>query len=263
MKPYWAHLAASMRLLLQYRAAAIAGAGTQAFWGIMRMMIFAAFYAGGAGTAPMSLDEVIAYIWLGQAFLVLTPFTGGDRELTERIRSGMVVFDLLRPVDPYAYWFSRVLAGRLAPALLRALPILVLATLAGWLRWPAPAVCGAWLLSMASALLLSSAMVTAMTLSAFWTLSGQGIIQLMAALSMLLSGLIVPLPLFPAPLQPLLDLLPFRGLVDIPFRVFTGHVPLTALPSLLAHQAGWTLALALIGRLTVTRALRRVVIQGG
>lgn len=263
MRPYFANLAAYMHLLLQYRAAAIAGASTQAFWGIMRMMIFAAFYANSTGAPPMSLDEVIAYIWLGQAFLVLTPFTGGDRELTERIRSGKVAFDLLRPLDPHAFWFSRVLAGRLAPALLRALPILVLATVMGWLRWPGPLVLGAWLISMGCALLLSAAMVTAMTLSAFWTISGQGVVHLMAALSMLLSGLIVPLPLFPDSLQPLLDFLPFRGLVDIPFRVFTGHIRPDALPALLGHQLGWTVALVLIGRLTVQRALRRVVIQGG
>lgn len=43
MTPYLAILSARFRTLLQYRAAAAAGFGTQLFWGLIRMMIFEAF----------------------------------------------------------------------------------------------------------------------------------------------------------------------------------------------------------------------------
>ena len=36
MRPYWAVLSARFRMLLQYRAAALAGLGTQVFWGLIR-----------------------------------------------------------------------------------------------------------------------------------------------------------------------------------------------------------------------------------
>ena len=36
--------------------------------------------------------------------------------------------------------------------------------------------------------------------------------------------MIIPLPLFPDWAQPVVWALPFAGLVDLPFRVYTGHI---------------------------------------
>ncbi len=44
MTPYLAVFSARIRMLLQYRAAAMAGMATQIFWGWIRVMIFAAFH---------------------------------------------------------------------------------------------------------------------------------------------------------------------------------------------------------------------------
>ena len=100
LRPYRAVLSARFRALLQYRGAALAGLGTQFFWGLIRMMIFTAFYAGAAGAMPMSRESVVAYVWLGQAFFLLIPFRG-DAEIIGMIRSGNVAYELLRPVDLY------------------------------------------------------------------------------------------------------------------------------------------------------------------
>jgi len=52
-KPYMAVLSARCRMLLQYRAAAVAGFGCQLFWGLIRMMIFQAFYENADAAVPM------------------------------------------------------------------------------------------------------------------------------------------------------------------------------------------------------------------
>ena len=44
MRPYRAAFAARFQLMLQYRAAALAGFATQCWWGGLKVMIFAAFY---------------------------------------------------------------------------------------------------------------------------------------------------------------------------------------------------------------------------
>jgi ABC-2 type transport system permease protein len=75
--------------------------------------------------------------------------------------------------------------------------------------------------------------------------------------------MIIPLPLFPDWAQPIVRALPFAGLVDLPFRVFTGHIPTSALLPVLTHQLFWTIALVLIGRQLLSRGLRRIVVQGG
>ena len=97
--------------------------GTQLFWGLIRVMIFEAFYRSSNASQPMELDDVMTYVWLSQAFLALLPWNI-DLNLRAQIRSGGVGYELLRPVDLYAYWFSRSLAWRAAPTLLRA-PLLI------------------------------------------------------------------------------------------------------------------------------------------
>ena len=261
MRPYLAVLSARFRMLLQYRAAAVAGLATQIFWGLIRMMIFIAFF-DNAINPPMNLGQVITYVWLGQAFLLLM-ILGPDSELQRMINSGNIAYELLRPVDLYGLIFTRTLAGRVAPMCLRAGPILLLATLPGWLHWPTLWSLAAFAISIIGAILLCSAVGALMTVSMFWTISGAGVVRIISGAAYFLSGLVVPLPLFPESLQRVLYALPFRGLADIPFRLFTGNLLPSDLWRVLAQQLGWTVALVLFGRWLLGRALRRVVVQGG
>ena len=119
LRPYAAVFAGRFALTLQYRAAALAGFVTQLWFGVIRVLIFAAFYAGGAAHAPMSLGNAIAYTWLGQAFLVFLPWNA-DPEVAEMVRSGAVAYERLRPVDTYAWWYARALSWSIARVLGRA-----------------------------------------------------------------------------------------------------------------------------------------------
>ncbi len=62
LQPYAAVVSARYRMLLQYRAAAVAGFGTQLFWGAIRLMILAAFYASSRQPPPMSMADIVDYI---------------------------------------------------------------------------------------------------------------------------------------------------------------------------------------------------------
>ena len=125
-RPYRALLSARYRMLLQYRVAAIAGAGTQFFWGFIRIMILLAFYRSSSAEPPMQFADIVTYVWLGQALLALLPWNH-DLELERQIRSGDVAYELVRPLDLYAFWAMRILATRIAATSLRAVPIVVVA----------------------------------------------------------------------------------------------------------------------------------------
>ena len=64
-------------------------------------------------------------------------------------------------------------------------------------------------------------------------------------------------------IQPLFQWLPFRGLADVPFRIYNGHIPLPEAGAELALAATWTLVLVLAGRQLMARGARRLVVQGG
>lgn len=262
MKPYLAIFAARFRLLLQYRAAAVAGIACQFFWGLIRMMIFQAFYENAGSDVPINLAQTVAYVWLSQGFMMLLPFRA-DGEIDAMIRSGSVAYELLRPANLYNLWYAREIANRIAPVTLRAAPMLVVATLAGWLHWPGPANLAAFALAILAAALLASAISLLMTISMFWTLSGRGITLILSPTMFLLSGMIIPIPLFPDFLQPLLRALPFVGLIDLPIRLFVQHIPAAAAVNVFAYQLAWTAGLIILGREVMRRATRRLVVQGG
>lgn len=263
MRPYLALFSARFRLLLQYRAAAMAGFGTQLFWGMLKVMIFTAFFNSAKGPFPMTLVETVSFIWLVQGFLVMLPWNT-DKDVEKLIRSGDLAYELCRPLDLYWHWFWRCMAMRTAPALLRATPLLLLAGLfLGLQAPPSLASGGAFLVAMLAAVFLATAITVFMLVSMLWTLSGEGVRRLVPALAMVTSGMLLPLPLFPAWMQPLLNFLPFRGVVDIPFRLYLGHLPASQLPSLLFHQLAWCGVLIAAGYGLLQRGLQRVAIQGG
>ena len=270
LTPYTAVVSARYRNLLQYRAAAFAGFVTQLFWGAVRLMIFGAFYAAAEGPQPMNMVEVVAYVWLGQAMLGMLPWNT-DADFQEQVASGAVAYDLLRPLDLYGYWFARTLAFRTATTTLRAIPMMIFAMLLlpafGLADWALPAPSGAaligFLVAITAAALLSTAITVLAHISMLWTLSGEGVDRIMPSFVTILSGMVVPLPLFPDWLQPFLEWQPFRGLCDVPYRIYSGNIPIAEAASEIAFTLAWTVMIVWFGRFLLSRGVRRLVVQGG
>ena len=263
MRPYWVIFSARFRALLQYRAAAVAGIATQLFWGLVRMMIFAGFYHSTTLSQPMTYSEVVTYVWLGQAMLLLVIFRA-DPDIRGLIDTGAVAYELARPLDLYALWYFRALAARTAPVVLRIVPVFFFAGLFLGLEAPASPTCAVlWVVSSAAAALLSASFATLLTISLLWTLAGDGINRLSFGLIWVLSGIVIPLPLFPEWMQPALEILPFRGLMDTPFRIYMNHIPPDQAVFAIAHQLAWTVALVILGRIVLSFGTRRLVSQGG
>lgn len=263
MRAYVAIVSARFRLLLQYRTAALAGLTTQVFWGLMRVMLFEAFYRSSTAHQPISFEQTITYIWLGQALLGILPWNL-DADVRDMIRSGSVAYELTRPLDLYYFWFCRAIALRSAPTLLRAVPMVVIALPFLGMRLPASATAGlACALSILLAVLLSAAITNLLSISLLWTISGDGVWLMVAGITMLFSGSLAPLPLFPAWSQPIVHFLPFRGVMDTPFRIYMGSIGGSGVISAMLHQVAWVIALVVLGRRLLRNGMRRLVVQGG
>jgi ABC-2 type transport system permease protein len=271
MEAYLAAFGSRFLLMLQYRAAAIAGFGTQVWFGIVRILILAAFYRAAAHGQPISLGQSIDYVWLGQAFLALLPWAG-DPDVGAAMRSGNITFDRLRPIDTYFYWYARAAGWMLARAAPRAsLMVLfagILAPLAGLGAWglklPASAEAFAlFTVSMVFVVLLSSAMVNLINVLVVAAMTDRGPNLLASGIVTFFSGNIIPLPLMPPGWRTAMLAQPFAGLVDIPCRIYFGelHGPMAAAG--IALQAAWTLLFIALGRWALESAMNRLQAQGG
>jgi ABC-2 type transport system permease protein len=95
------------------------------------------------------------------------------------------------------------------------------------------------------------------------TLSERGVTLLVGPLIIVFSGSLVPLPLFPDWSQPILRNQPFAGLMDTPFRIYSGHLGGSDAMLALARQAVWIATLVIIGRAIMSRVMTRLQTQGG
>ena len=268
--PYRAIFGSRTREELQYRAAALAGLFTQVVFGFIMIMVLLAFYASSNVVPPLSATETVAYIWLGQALLGLMPWNV-DPAALNAIRSGEVVQELLRPVDTYRLWYARALAWRTVRTTLRFVPMIALAMFVfpriGLVTYAMPLpISMATLALFAVAVVLSALLSTAVTLlmqvAMLWTVSPDGVLRIVPAIVIFLSGGLVPLPLFPEWMQPFMARQPLRGLVDTPTRVYSGDLVGVEALSAVGWSVAWVVVLVLIGRWALDRGLRRLVVAG-
>ena len=124
MKAYLSILRQQMIGQMQYRAGFWAGTLNHIFWGVARAAILVAFYLYGQGEADITMRQAVSMVWLQQVAGSLVPGWNTDIALYTQIRSGDVAYELLRPMDAYAHWYVKSLAGRLGPFLLALVPVL-------------------------------------------------------------------------------------------------------------------------------------------
>jgi ABC-2 type transport system permease protein len=267
MRAYFSVWRLRFTLGLQYRAAALAGMATQLFFGFIFIMIFEAFYSGSAAEPPISLQQLITYVWLQQIFLSFIMLWFRDNEIFQLITSGNIAYELCRPCGIYPFWFAKLLGQRLSSAILRCFPLLLIVfVLPQPYRMSLSPSLEAFVLFL-MALLLGLLLVVAISMmiyiSVFWTMSPVGSILMIAVVGEFFAGMVIPVPLMPLWMQNVTYALPFRWTADFPFRVYSGQIPAAEALWGIVVQLGWIAVLVVLGLWLIRRALRQIVVQGG
>lgn len=266
MKPYLSVFKIRLINGLQYRTAALAGMATQFFWGFIFIMIYEAFYSQ-SGVQPISLSELVSYIWLQQAFLVFIMLWYRDGELFQLITSGNIAYEICRPCSLYGFWYAKLLAQRISGALLRCMPILMIAFF-----MPAPyrlqlppdtVTLLLFIINLLLGLLILVSISMMIYISVFITMSPVGSMLMIGVVGEFFSGMVIPIPLMPPWLQRIVYVLPFRLSADLPFRVYTGHIPKGEALTGILLQLLWLGILVILGQRALKRVLSHVVVQGG
>lgn len=252
---------------LQYRAAALAGIITQFAWGFMEIMVFRAFYQSDQAAFPMTLSATVSYIWLQQAFVAIFMVWFMEDEIFTAIIDGNVVYELCRPISIYSMWFSRSAANRLSRAVLRCLPILIVAAfLPKPYRPSAPAdtiAFAVFLFTMIMSLMVTVAFCMLVYVLAFFTVSPQGLRILFISSVEFFSGAVIPLPFFPDRLRAVFELLPFAAMQNVPLRIYSGDLSGAEMVKAAILQLFWLCVLTGAGRLLCQTAEKKITLQGG
>ena len=263
MRSYLSAFRLRWKMELQYRGAMIGGIVCQMMFGLILIALYRALYASKPQALPV--EHVVTYVWLQQAFFRM--LLASDADLLDKIRSGGIAYDLCRPLSLYGFYYARIMAQKITGSLMRAIPMLVFASLLpkGW-GICLPASVPALLCAMAGlvlGLLCVSALENITMAFTMKTLDPRGVQAMLNMLMMVLSGNILPLTLFPDSWQKVITLLPYAQLLDAPIRLYTGDTPLADAPRILALQAGWIIVLTLLGIALWNRHQKQIIVQGG
>lgn len=264
-RTYSALARSGFRRYATYRQATVAGAVTNSVFGFLRCYVLLAVAAGAGGLAAgYDREQLATYVWLGQGLLAVV-FVWGWWDLAERIRTGEIATDLLRPVDPVLLYLATDLGRAGHAALFRFGPPMLLGALVFDLYLPSRP--GTWPLFVVSAVLavvVSFSCRFLVNAIAYWLLDLRGVATAWAVGASVLCGLYFPLRFLPDWLAAALYLgTPFPSILQIPGDVLIERDPPAVQAGLVGVQAVWAVATLAACRAVQRRAERRLVIQGG
>lgn len=267
MKFYFSYFKLRFITSLQYRASALAGIITQIFFGLIFIMVYMAFYESNSSGYPMQINELISYLWLNQIFFSLINMFYKDREIFDLIKTGNIAYELARPKKIYFMWFSKIIGQRLADVLLRCLPVILFAFIlpepfnlslpSSFLNFVL------FLITLFIGTLLMTSIITLFHIIALLTLSEKGITNLFVSIADILSGGTVPIPFFPLFMQKIANILPFRYVSDLSFRIYSANVSVVETLDGIIIQLLWFIILLVLGNIILNSSMKKVVVQGG
>jgi ABC-2 type transport system permease protein len=263
-RPYGLLLVAGFRRRSAYLAAAVGGLVANATFGLLKAAILVATVeAAGGDLAGYGTGEMLAFVWIGQGMLGLINVYGRD-VLGEKIRSGDVVVDFLRPLHLQLSGLATELGERLFSLLPRGVPTVLVGALTTGFAMPAavaPYVLGA--VSVLLAMVLSYFLVYALNILGLWVVEVRGIQVAYMVVAGFFSGLYVPIWIFPEWLQVAALATPFPSLMMTPIDLLTGRSTGLDALVLLAAQLGWVVGFGLLGAWLTAAGRRHLEVQGG
>ncbi|KXP07677.1 ABC-2 family transporter protein [Tsukamurella tyrosinosolvens] len=265
LRPYVRLTVAGFRQQSTYLGAAAAGVFTNAVFGFVKMAILLATLAGAGGVAGGYTPELmVSYIFLSQGMLTAIGAFGGDGALAERIRTGDIAVDFLRPVNVQFATLATVLGGAVYSLIPRALPLVAIGAATSMMAWAGePAAYPLAALSVLLSIVLAQALLYCVQVLGFWVVDTRGIQMFYMVAGTFLMGMFVPVGLFPGWLARIAECTPFGWTLMPPCDILSGRIDAAAGLTAVGIQAGWTVAVLAAGALLTAAGRRRLEVQGG
>lgn len=264
LRVYARLLVAGIRRQSSYPLATLAGLVANATFGLLKTgILFAAVGSAGGTLAGYDVGTMSAYVWLSQGLLGSVNLYGRS-DMTQRVRSGDVATDFLRPVNVQAANILPGIGKGLFAFLPRGLPSIVIGVLVVGMAMPAtpgPYVVG--IVCVVLGIVLSHSVVYLIAVSGFWLVETRGFVGLYMSVAGLFAGLFTPFHLFPDWLQAVGRATPFPSMMMFPIDVLTGRATGLAALQVVGVQLAWLAGVLVVGHLMTRAGRRRLEVQGG
>lgn len=244
----------------QYRESVFFQFAGTFMWVYIQLCIWRALleYQGAGRT----FEEMVVYVLVTQIIHLLCD-SRVAMNLAEKVRTGDIAVDMIRPVSLKWYSFWEQFSSNLFRLLFTGCPLIVLSVF----LWPAAELRAVNVALFAAgtglAVVLNFYFLYTVGLLAFWFKDGTYARMLCNGLMTLFSGRQIPLWFYPAPLYAVCRLLPFRFMVYEPAAILLGEYTAEEALAVVVMQMAWTAVFWAGERMLWHKVQRQIEVQGG
>jgi ABC-2 type transport system permease protein len=257
---------AGFRRYATYRQATVAAVITNSVFGFLRCFVLLAVAAADptSPTAGYTAEQLALYTWASQGLIGVVALWGWT-ELADRIRTGDVVGDLLRPIHPVLSYLYADLGRAAYAALTRfVVPIAVGAVTFALYVPRRPATYPLFVLSVLLAVVVTFAGRYLVNAVGYWLLDTRGVQMAWTVGTSLLAGLAFPVHFVPGWVAAAIWVAtPFPSMLQAPLDVLVERGTPATLAAEVAGQAAWAAGLLWLCWWVQRRATAKLVVQGG
>ncbi len=225
--------------------------------------IWRAVYTHEPNYGGLSFEQMVTYVAVGWIIRSLY-FNNIDHEMAHDILEGKISMVMLKPVSIQWTYISRSLGESAFRLVMLTLPAAAVILVVFPVRPPASAAhFFAFLAALSGSILLVAALNFIVGSCAVSLKSILGLLRAKFWAQELLSGLLVPVTLFPSPLREISGLLPFQHIGFTPMMVYLGKLSWPELGRTFALEAFWIVVLVGFGASFWRLLSRHIIIHGG
>ena len=231
----------------------------------VQVFIWKSLLKGGSATSQVGsirLDEMITYVVISLGISILTS-TDVIGELNNRIRSGGIAFDFIRPFSIKLNVLCAAVGQMIAAFIIRFIPVFAVALTVFDIGVPGIGDLCVFFAAAGLGFVLYLQITYLVALSGFWYIEMWHMNRFLSDVIRIFSGAWLPLWFFPDALYRVSSFLPFRLMYYFPISVYLGKIGPDETRKLLLQQVLWIAAVMLMSALVWKSAQRKLVVQGG
>lgn len=250
--------------ILAFRLRYFTGVATYLINVSVYYFIWKALYAADADfTTGFDLAEMTTYVAVGWMIRTIY-FNNIDQNIATDVQNGDIVMAMLKPASPQTMYLGQAFGEAAFRILLLTGPTAGVLLLIFPVQAPASTLhAAAFVAALLGSVVLVAALNFIVGAMAIRMKSILGLLRVKYYIQELLSGLLVPLTMFPPKFAAVMEWLPFQHIAYTPLRIYLGKLEGALLLRELAAQWLWAALLLAFGSWFWDRMARKLTVQGG
>jgi ABC-2 type transport system permease protein len=225
--------------------------------------IWKAVYTHDSEYGGLGFAEMITYVAVGWIIRSLY-FNNIDSEMASDVLEGKIAMVMIKPVSIQWSYIARALGESAFRLLMLTAPTALVIGLIFPVEPPAsPFHFAAFLAAVLFSVLIVAGLNFAVGSCAVSLKSILGLLRAKFWMQELLSGLLVPITLFPSPFREISSLLPFQHIGFTPMMIYLGRMSAGEMTRAFVLELLWVIALVAFGAWLWRTLSRKITIQGG